>query len=82
MRYDGRLELDEERFQRGKDTEELLSAWANLKGHDRCWHHPEILKKLCEIWDITVSNDPCLPTREEFEKGCQKYQNELYNIER
>lgn len=54
-----------------------LVAWAALSGHDRCWHHPEILERLCAIMDVAVEPTP-LPPRCEFEDGCRKYADELY----
>lgn len=60
---------------------EVLTKWANLKGHDKCWHHPEVLSELCGIFGIATDNDPCLPSRSEFKEGCRKYQEVMYGSE-
>lgn len=57
----------------------ILSDWAHNKGHDKCWHHPEILKRLCHIIGISTDIDPELPPREEFQQGCKSYEEQLYD---
>ena len=59
------------------DVRSELIVWAALSGQDRCWHHPEILERLCAIMGIAVEPTR-LPPRCEFEAGCRKYTSELY----
>lgn len=61
-----------------RETITILKNWANLKGQDNCWYHPEILKELCDIWNIPINNNSQLPPRNEFEKGCKSYQDKIY----
>ena len=56
----------------------ILETWANLEGHDKCWHHPEILTELCNILQIPIKDPPVLPSREAFESGCRCYADKLY----
>lgn len=57
----------------------ILLRWARLQGHDKCWHHPEILTELCDLFDIDYEkHPPQLPPREEFRNGCIRYEGELY----
>lgn len=56
----------------------ILNKWANLEGHDKCWHHPEILTELCNILQIPIKDPPVLPSREAFEDGCRCYADKLY----
>ena len=55
-----------------------LRSWASLTGQDLCWHHPEILQKLCKISDIKCEKGKCLPSKESFALGCQTYMEGLY----
>lgn len=55
-----------------------LESWISKQGHDSCWYYPDIFNKLCEILEIEKPNQN-LPLRCEFEKGCRKYQNEVYS---
>lgn len=59
-------------------VKELLIKWANLSGQDKCWHHEDILTKLCEVFEIPILEKPVLPPRCEFEKGCKDYQDKIY----
>ncbi len=61
-----------------EEVRAVLQDWASNTGHDKCWHHPEILKRLCQIVGVSVDNDPCLPPREEFQQGCKAYEASLY----
>ncbi len=69
-------ELDlETRMQLVRD---LVQGYVNRQGHDRCWYLPELFDKLAKTLDIEPTVQPGLPSREEFEKGCRRYQNEQY----
>ena len=61
-----------------KQAKNVLEKWANLQGHETCWHHPEILKQLCDIFNVKTDNEPCLPVRSEYEQGCRDHQDKLY----
>ena len=55
----------------------IIKDWASLSGHDRCWHHPEILHEIAAVLGIKVEPTP-LPPRAEFEAGCTKYADVLF----
>lgn len=56
----------------------IIEEWINKQGHDRCWYYPDLFKKLAVIFNIE-NKQVLLPSREEFEKGCELYQDEQYN---
>lgn len=55
----------------------ILTEWAEQKGHDNCWYYPEVFKKLCDLFGVTVKPQN-LPPKAEFEAGCKKYQDDIY----
>jgi hypothetical protein len=55
----------------------VVEKWNNKTGHDCCWYYPELFKELAEIFGIPPQNQS-LPSREEFENGCKRYQDEIY----
>jgi hypothetical protein len=57
----------------------ILTNWANLQGHENCWHHPEILTELCRIFEIPIPTDRGLPPRPEFREGCHQHEALLYD---
>lgn len=57
---------------------ELLQAWVDKQGHDRCWYYPEIFIAIARELDVDISEMPILPPRCEFEEGCRRYQDEQY----
>ena len=57
----------------------LLQVWLDKQGHDRCWYYPEIFLELCKLFDVKASLPPSLPTLEEFQEGCKKYQIEQFS---
>jgi hypothetical protein len=65
----------ESQHQRAKS---VVQQWADKRGHDRCWYYPELFADLAKIFRIECS-DPCLPSREEFELGCKRYQNDVFD---
>lgn len=73
---------DEEILKRGalsrlKRAKEILQAWSNKQGHDKCHYYPEVFRELCILLGVR-SPLPVLPPKEEFIRGCQAYQEELY----
>ncbi len=64
----------------GKYTEAraVLQRWVDAQGHDRCWYYPELFTELVRIYDVVPSREPSLPKRDEFERGCKRYQEEEY----
>lgn len=59
-------------------VKELLTAWIAKRGHDRCWHQPEIFTELCLAVGLPIPTMTHDLTREEFASGCARYQDELY----
>lgn len=60
----------------------ILNNWARLQGHEKCWHHPEILMELCDLFEVDYQkHPPCLPERHEFREGCTRYEAVLYDSE-
>lgn len=63
-------------------TQEIIQNWVNQQSHDRCWYYPDLFQKLVKLHSIKPNINPQLPPREEFERGCKKYQEEEYNDSR
>jgi hypothetical protein len=61
---------------------EILTEWAKLDGHDRCWFHPELLSRLCQVVGVPVIEKPIRMTRQEFQCGCLAYQDDLFGKRR
>lgn len=66
----------EEKFNKAK---QIIEEWVSKQGHDKCWYHPDLFKKLAEIFEVEYV-DPGLPPINEFKKGCEKYQKEEYGL--
>ncbi|MBI2666715.1 hypothetical protein HYX13_03830 [Candidatus Woesearchaeota archaeon] len=60
------------------EAREALQQWVDQQGHDRCWYYPDIFNRLVKILGVKASKNPELPPRKEFERGCQRYQEEEY----
>lgn len=59
---------------------QTLGKWRELQGHDQCWYYPDLFVNLCATLGIDHSlPSPDMP-REEFEAGCQRFQDSLYGI--
>jgi hypothetical protein len=48
------------------------------QGHERCWYYPELFTELVNLFELVETQPRALPSREEFEKGCRRYQNEQF----
>lgn len=66
---------DSEKLQKATNS---LQKWVNKQGHDKCWYYPDIFLELCQIFDIEPHSHPNLPSPEDFNKGCLRYQKEIY----
>ena len=64
------------------NAKQIVQEWADMQGHDRCWWHPDLFKRLAKVFDIEPSRDPELPPLKEFKKGCEQYQQEQYRIKK
>ncbi len=64
------------------NIEQAVRKWINMQDHNRCWYYPEIFQEIIEILEIEVTVSQFVGmnfiNREEFEKGCKKYQDEIY----
>lgn len=56
---------------------ELINSWIAKHSHESCWYYPDIFAQICTELGIEWKQ-PELPPRSEFEKGCCKFQDELY----
>lgn len=54
----------------------LVGDWVTRRGHDRCWHYPEIFGELAKTLGIDIPQPDI--SRDEFEAGCQRFWDELY----
>lgn len=61
-----------------KKCKDLLQNWIDKQSHERCWYYPEIFEKLAKELGVTITVNPNLPPKEEFELGCKKYMEEQY----
>lgn len=58
---------------------QVVIDWYTKQGHERCHYYPELFRRLCVAFGITVHDDfKDLPSLEEFNFGCQRFQCELY----
>lgn len=60
------------------EVKRIVQGWVDQQGHDRCWYYPDLFRRLAAVLDITMTVQPKLPPRPEFEKGCKRYQKEEY----
>ncbi len=65
-----------------EEAKRILQAWQNKQRHDRCWYYPDLFRELCVVLEVTPTNDPDLPTIEEFQEGCTQFQADEYRIRR
>lgn len=56
----------------------LVQSWLNKQGHERCWYYPELFNHLAAALGLKATVAPGLPPRQEFERGCDRYQAEQY----
>jgi hypothetical protein len=70
--------LVKDRCRHCKAIEEKIKEWINKQGHDSCWYYPEIFREICKELDIDPNIIPTIP-QDEFDKGCKRYQDELFN---
>ena len=61
-----------------KVVEEIVQEFVDKQGHERCWYYPDLFNRLSQTLNITPTINPSLPSREEFEEGCRRYQMEQY----
>ena len=62
-------------IERYNTAKKIMQEWIDEQGHDRCWYYPDFFNRLVEIFEITPSRKPNLPSLEEFRKGCKRYQD-------
>lgn len=60
------------------EAKQVLQSWVDQQKHGRCWYYPDIFNRLCEIFEVTPTNEPNLPSRIQFEIGCKYFQDEQY----
>ena len=60
------------------EAKKIVQEWVDKQGHERCWYYPDLFRRLINVFEITPTRDPALPSLEEFQKGCEKYQREEY----
>jgi hypothetical protein len=59
----------------------LIQTWLDKQGHERCWYYPDLFLKLAAILDLKPKYPPTLPSRDEFEKGCKRYQDQEFGTD-
>ena len=59
---------------------QILQAWLDKQGHDRCWYYPDLFRELAAVLGITSTKQPGLPVLSEFQEGCRRYQGEEYRL--
>lgn len=59
-------------------AKQKVQEWVDKQGHDRCGYYLEIFRELMGIFEINRNKSLNLPPREEFERGCIRYQDEEY----
>lgn len=61
--------------EQNEQIRDVVTDWINKQGHERCWYYPDLFKKIVDILELKV---PESPSRKEFEKGCQKFQDQEF----
>ena len=61
------------------EARQVVQEFLNKQGQDKCHYYPELFAELAKIFDVQTTAKPKLPPRSEFEEGCRKYQDEIYN---
>ena len=64
--------------QKIEETRTIIQEWLDKQGHERCWYYPDLFNKLAKVLEIKPTKNPSLPLKEEFKKGCERYQEEEY----
>lgn len=57
---------------------EAILEWDGHEGHDRCWYYPDLYKKIADILEVKLKQEPVLPPEEYFKEGCRRYREEQY----
>jgi hypothetical protein len=76
-------ELKDEVRRLGEENSQVratIQSWLDQQGHNRCWYYPELFRQLVQILQLTMTVEPSLPPRCEFEGGCRRYQDEEYGL--
>ena len=66
----------EEKFNEAK---KVIEEWVDKQGEDKCWYYPDLFRRLAVIFDVESTKEPCLPPISQFEKGCDRYREEVYS---
>lgn len=74
--------IDSDRY-KIENIRQVVLQWASQQGHNKCWYYPDLFNELIEILGIKpneyIPTNQTLPSVEEFKKGCERYQRDLYD---
>jgi hypothetical protein len=62
------------------EVRRITQEWIDKQGHDRCWYYPDLFNQLVGVLGIRMTVETRLPSREEFARGCEKFQEEEYTV--
>jgi len=58
----------------------VLSEWASLQGHNRCWFYEEYIVPLAKIYDLSLEGMTLIPrTPDLFQEACARFRREQYH---
>lgn len=58
-------------------VKQIVEDWVGKQSHEHCWYYPDLFRQLCQVLDVPAV-DAGLPPRAEFERGCQMFQEEIF----
>jgi hypothetical protein len=60
------------------EVKAIIQSWLDKQGHEKCWYYPDLFMNLAGLLDLQSKHQPALPSRDEFEKGCKRYQDQEF----
>lgn len=61
-----------------EEAKAIIEEWQSQQGHDRCWYYPEVFRKLATLFGVKPVDRPDQLSRRDFEKGCERFQDEIF----
>jgi len=77
MGLDGELSI-QDKARRFDEIKRHITEWVSKQGEEQCWYYPEIFRPIAELCGVDYV-DPNLPPRCDFERGCIRFQDEMYS---
>lgn len=62
------------------EIRQIVQDWLDEQGHRRCHYYPEVLNRVAKLLGIEQMKASLLPSLEEFQEGCRRFQAEQYGL--